>query len=70
MVVLDLVVVLVLGQLATRNRTDPAADEAIAVRNRALQGAQMELETFGGLVRRSAGRAARRPPRACGFIRL
>ena len=54
MVVLDLVVVLVLGQLASRKRSDPAAVEAIAVRNRALQGAQLELETFGGLVRRSA----------------
>jgi hypothetical protein len=54
MVVLDLVVLLVLGQLATRGRTDPAADEAIAVRDRALMGAQMELETLGGLVRRPA----------------
>jgi hypothetical protein len=54
MVVLDLVVLLVLGQLATRGRTDAAADEAIAVRDRALMGAQMELETLGGLVRRPA----------------
>jgi hypothetical protein len=54
MVVLDLVVLLVLGQLATRGRTDAAADEAIAVRDRALMGAQMELENLGGLVRRPA----------------
>jgi hypothetical protein len=54
MVVIDLVVLLVLGQLASRDRTDPTAEEAAAVRDRALAGAQMELETFGGLVRRSA----------------
>jgi hypothetical protein len=54
LVALDLVLVLGLGRVATRDRTDAAADEAIAVRNTALRGAQMELETFGGLVRPSA----------------
>ncbi len=53
LVVFDLVLLLVLGWLAARRRTDPAADEAISVRNTALRGAQMELQTLGGL---------RRPP--------
>lgn len=53
-VAFDLVLGAVLGWLAARRRTDPAADEAIAVRNTALQGAQMELETLGGLRRHPA----------------
>ncbi len=48
---LDLLLLLVLGWLAARRRTDPAADEAISVRNTALQGAQAELRTLGGLLR-------------------
>jgi hypothetical protein len=47
----DLLLLLVLGWLAARRRTDPAADEAISVRNTALQGAQAELRTLGGLLR-------------------
>ena len=53
-VAFDLALLLVLGWLAARHRTDPAADEAVAVRNTALRGAQMELRTFGGLLRPSA----------------
>ena len=53
-VAFDLVLLLVLGWLAARRRTDPAVDEALAVRDTALRGAEMELQTFGGLVRRSA----------------
>ena len=50
-VTFDLVLLLVLGWLAARRRTDPAADEAIAIRNTALRGAQLELQTLGGLLR-------------------
>ena len=53
-VAFDLVVFAVLGWLAARRREDSGADEAIAVRNTALRGAQMELQTFGGL-RRAPG---------------
>jgi hypothetical protein len=52
-VAFDLLLCLGLGWFATRRRTDPAADEAIAVRNTALRGAQLELETLGGLLRGS-----------------
>ena len=61
-VALDLVLLLVLGWLAARRHpaADPAANEAIAVRNTALRGAQMEVETLGGLLRRPAGPQSRR----------
>lgn len=52
-VAFDLVLFAVLGWLA-RRRTDHGADEAIVVRNTALRGAQMELETLGGLRRHPA----------------
>lgn len=48
---LDLVAAAVLGALAGRNRPDAAADEAIAVRNAALRGAELEVRTLGGLLR-------------------
>ena len=51
---LDLAVVLGLGALAGRHRTDPVADEAVTVRNTALQGAEMEVRTLGGLLRPSS----------------
>ncbi len=50
----DLALLLVLGWLAARRRTDPAADEAVSDRNTALRGAEMELRTLGGLLRPSA----------------
>lgn len=50
-VALDLAAAAVLGLLAARGRTDPVADEAIAVRNAALRGAEMEFRTLGGLLR-------------------
>jgi len=62
-VAFDLVVLLVLGWLAARRRTDPAADEAIAVRNTALRGAQLELQTLGGLLRPPADTPADAPHR-------
>ncbi len=62
-VALDLALLLVLGWLAARPRTDPAADEAIAVRNTALQGAQLELQTLGGLLRPSVDAPAEAPHR-------
>ncbi len=52
LVAFDLALLLVLGWLAARHRTDPAVDEAVSIRNTALRGAQMELQTFGGLLRR------------------
>ena len=51
--VLDLAVLLCLAWLAGRERTDAAVDEAIAVRNTALRGAQLEVQTLGGLLRGS-----------------
>ena len=53
LVALDLAVAAGLGSLAGRGRTDAAADEAIAVRNTALRGAEMEVRTLGGLLRES-----------------
>ena len=53
-VAFDLVLLLVLGWFAARRRTDPAADEAAAVRDTALRGAELEVQTFGGLMRHSA----------------
>ena len=52
-VALDLALLLVLGWAAARRRTDSTADEAVAVRNTALRGAQVELQTLGGLLRPS-----------------
>lgn len=52
-VALDLAAAGVLGWLAGRGRTDAVADEAIAVRNTALRGAEMEARTLGGLLRAS-----------------
>lgn len=54
LVVLDLAVVVGLGALAGRHRTDPVVDEAIAVRNTALRGAETEVRTLGGLLRPSS----------------
>ena len=48
---LDLVVMVVLGSLASRSRSDPAVDEAIHIRNQALLGAELEVRTLGGLLR-------------------
>ena len=59
----DLVLLAVLGWLAARRRTDPGADEAIALRNTALRGAQMELQTFGGLRRPPADDVSAPPSR-------
>lgn len=56
-VALDLSAAAVLGWLAGRGRTDAVADEAIAVRNTALRGAEMELRTLGGLLRPPPGGA-------------
>ena len=55
---LDLVLLGVLGWLAVWRREDPAADEAISVRNAALRGAQMEVQTLGGLLRAPGDGAA------------
>lgn len=49
-VAIDLVLCLGLGWYATRGQTNAGADEAVAVRNTALRGAQLELETLGGLL--------------------
>ncbi len=54
LVALDLAVAVALGALAGRNRTDAVADEAIAVRNTALRGAEVEVRTLGGLLRPSS----------------
>jgi hypothetical protein len=54
----DLVVVLVLGSLAGRSRSDPVAEEAIAVRNQALLGAELEVRTLGGLLRPASDRSS------------
>lgn len=48
----DLAVLLVLAWLGGGRRASAAADEAAAVRDRALAGAQIEVETLGGLIRR------------------
>jgi hypothetical protein len=53
-VALDLAAALGLGVFAGRHRTDAVADEAIAVRNTALRGAEMEARTLGGLLRPSS----------------
>jgi hypothetical protein len=53
-VAFDLALFAGLGWLAARRRPDPGADEAVAIRNTALRGAQMEIETLGGLRRRPA----------------
>jgi hypothetical protein len=53
-VAFDLALFAGLGWLAARRRPDPGADEAVAIRNTALRGAQMEFETLGGLRRRPA----------------
>ena len=50
-VALDLAAAAALGALAFRSRTDAAVDEAVAVRNAALRGAEMEVRTLGGLLR-------------------
>lgn len=60
-VAFDLALLAVLGWLAARHREDPAADEAISVRNAALRGARMELRTLGGLLRDPGNGSA--PPR-------
>ena len=61
-VAFDLVLFGVLGWLAAWRRTDPGADEAVALRNTALRGAQMELQTLGGLRRHPADDDASAPP--------
>ena len=66
MVVLDLVVLLVLGQLATRGRTDATADEAIAVRDRALRARRWSWRPWAGWC---AAPRTNCPPSACAFIR-
>jgi len=53
----DLAVALGLGAVAGRRRTDAVADEAIAVRNTALRGAELEMRTLGGLLRPSPDEA-------------
>lgn len=58
-VAFDLALCLLLGWLAARRRrTDGVVDEAVAVRNTALRGAQMELRTLGGLIRSPADTAS------------
>ena len=52
---LDLALLLGLGLFAGRGRTDPGADEAVAVRDTALRGAMMEAQTLGGLLRQPVG---------------
>lgn len=47
----DLAILAVLAVFAGRQRSDAVADGAIAVRNAALQGAEMEIRTLGGLLR-------------------
>ncbi len=71
-VAFDLALLAVLGWLAARNRTDPAADEAVAVRNAALRGARMELQTFGGLRRAPSadGAAAAAAPSSTRRVRV
>lgn len=67
-VALDAAIVAALVSLAARGRTDPAADDAVSVRNAALLGARMEVLTLGGLLRGPAAPPA--PPRSSRSVRV